>query len=89
MPQDDESLTPAQRAKLMEELKQRLKEIEELKAALRLNTPEGMPAPLQEEAQAPTAQKAREAVEELRVPPLEMLVDRPDFKKKKQPELST
>lgn len=89
MSTEEESLTPAQRAKLIEELKQRLKEIEELKAALQLNTPEGMPPAPTEEAQPPSAQKAREAVEELRVPPLEMLVDRPDSKKKKQPEMST
>ncbi len=88
MSTEAEALTPAQRTKLIEELKQRLREIEDLKLALKLNTPEGMP-PSQDEEQAPSAQKAREAVEELRVPPLEMLVDRPDPKKKKNPGFST
>jgi len=86
MSNEEESLTPAQRAKLMEELKQRLKEIEELKAALQLTPAEGEPPTPPEEAQPPSAQKAREAVEELKVPPLEMLVDRPDPKKKKARE---
>lgn len=85
MAEDEEALTPVQRAKLIEELRQRLKEIEDLKLALKLNTPEGMPQ-AQEEDQPPSAQKAREAVEELRVPPLELLTDRPDPKKKKTRE---
>lgn len=92
MAEDEENLTPEQREKLLKELKQRLREIEELKQSLHL-----MP---QEEGEKDQGSKkdelenspssVRAAVEELKVPSLELLQDSPLPKKiKKEQESST
>ena len=69
--------------KLLEELKKRLKEIERLKHALGMTnlekeSPENEPAT----TSSPT-DRVREELEELHVPPLELLEDTPMQKKKK------
>ncbi len=81
---DEDSLTPEEREKLMQELKQRLREIEELKQALHLipqeeggeNTPQ---APLSQnpDRDPHPISHTRAAIEELKVPPLELLQDTP------------
>lgn len=84
-------LTPAQKEKLLKELKERLQEIERLKRELEDGVHDS-PAPEENlpsmeekksESQPVSFGRVREEVEELRVPPLELLDDKPLVKKKK------
>ncbi|MEK6902001.1 MAG: hypothetical protein AABX02_00240 [archaeon] len=81
---DEDSVTPETREKLLAELKKKLKEIEELKASLQPQKGESSreKLPLYESAFDPG--KVREAVEEISVPPLELLDDKPLSKKQKK-----
>ncbi|MDP2666504.1 MAG: hypothetical protein Q8P05_03320 [Candidatus Diapherotrites archaeon] len=81
---DERPMDKAQREKLLQELKQRLREIKELSRELGGKEDEDG-----EKGNNPIASKdttvgeVREAIEELRVPPLEMLEDQPIKKKVK------
>jgi hypothetical protein len=91
MKETTENENPSDREKLLKELKERLREIEELKRALDIY-------PQKEEEKEPnrgenekenhplTSGQVRDAVEELIVPPLELLQDQPPLKKQKKIE---
>lgn len=86
---ETEGLTPTEKEKLLKELKERLKEIEQLKRELGVAVGEN-PSPRvstnenEKESSYPISTgRVREEVEELHVPPLELLDDKPILKKKK------
>ncbi len=99
-PPPERELTPAEKEKLIRELKERLKEIEKLKRELGMAvssenekpSPEkksspanetNEPSPAEDDSAHPvSAGRVAEEVEELRVPSLEMLDDKPLKKKK-------
>lgn len=88
---EDAPLSPEAREKLLKELKRRLEEIENLKRQLDLApTPsaDSSESPLERESPF-TAQRVQEALEEIIVPPLELLEDKPDPKKPKKASGST
>lgn len=80
----NEPLTPDTREKLLAELKKRLQEIEKLKAELleKKEEKDEENLPLYESKFDPG--KTREAVEEISVPPLELIDDKPVQKKQKK-----
>jgi hypothetical protein len=90
-----EGLTPNEKEKLLKELKERLKEIEKLKRELGIAVAP-TPAPSRESMAENDKQsdypistgRVREEVEELRVPALELLDDKPVVKKKKEGTLA-
>ena len=91
----EKNLSTQEKEKLLKELKERLKEIERLRAELGMKTEEKPASPAREKKQTEnndetpstspvTIGRVREEVEELRVPALEMLDDKPMAKKKKE-----
>mgnify|MGYP001560264502 CR=1 FL=1 len=84
---DDSSLTPEERARLLRELKERLREIERLKRELHLKEEDRT---AEARARGPAVEVSSEdvadALEELKVPPLELLQDNPLKKAKKSGE---
>lgn len=91
-------LSPSEKEKLLKELKERLKEIERLRAELGMKTEEKLMS-ASSESKKDTSEndsvsspvsigRVREEVEELRVPALEMLDDKPLIKKKKEGTLT-
>ncbi|MBM3282061.1 MAG: hypothetical protein FJY86_01825 [Candidatus Diapherotrites archaeon] len=90
---ETEGLTPSEKEKLLKELKERLKEIEKLKRELGVavnENPNPRVSPIEKERESSypiSTGRVREEVEELRVPPLELLDDKPLLKKKKMEQL--
>ena len=94
--EDEKPLSQAEREKLLAELKQRLREIETLKHELGVaSEANGKGEPGKEESSLENMESReedsrymlgsiREALEELRVPPLELLKDEPWQKKPKK-----
>lgn len=80
----EETASPESRETLLAELKKKLKEIEELKASLeqKKDEPVNQNLPLYESRFDPG--KVREAVEEISVPALELIDDKPVQKKQKK-----
>ncbi len=83
-------LSPDAKERLLKELKERLKEIERLKKELSgIGKQEGENEENDGKPEPFSFARVREEVEELRVPPLELLEDKPIPKKKKIGEEST
>ncbi len=78
---DEKELSPGQRDSLLKEMKKRLEEIEALKRALNVKVEEEM---AEEKTNQNPIWKVQEAIEEIVVPPLEMLSDKPLEKKPKK-----
>ena len=89
--EENEQVSPEAKQRLIKELKERLKEIERLKKELgSIPDNEEKNSDEEKEKSAPFSfSRVREEVEELRVPPLELLEDKPLPKKKKLGEITS
>lgn len=88
---ETEEMTPEERNKLLKELRQRLKEVQELKEALNMKPEEEKEKEKENEENTDSQRgysigKMKEELEELKVPPLELLDDFPFKKKEKKQE---
>ncbi|MFH0970151.1 MAG: hypothetical protein V1776_01690 [Candidatus Diapherotrites archaeon] len=87
MDENTRELTPAEREKLLKELRDRLREIDQMKRALHLDEGKSSTEEMEkEEDENKNSEHVRAAVEELKVPSLEILQDSPSSSKKKKGE---